>query len=191
MKNFTFDVNKSDIGYREALITLKNELVSKAQYVNFKVNDAPKIEIEDLVEPLNLSYSQNFTISFKLAKKSNSNPKNVKVVFTHNKIKKEWHIEELAEDKGFDLLFEGSQLTYGRNDLGIDVRYYDGLGNEYTASKRFYLELSKVTVPQYLLLSFNKLGNISTETIVVMLLTGVIAFILVVLWVFRKGKSKD
>ncbi len=38
-------------------------------------------------------------------------------------------------------------------------------------------------------LSLNSLASISTEAIAIMLLTGTIAFILVVLWLFRQRKS--
>ena len=189
IKNVTFEINKSDIGFRESPVTLRNELVSKASYVNFKVNDIPKIEIEDLEFPINVSYNDNFTIAFTLAKKSQSNPKNIEVIFTRNGIEKKWQINELIENRKFVLNFIGKQLEYGRNNYKINVNYYDGLKKSYNVNKEFSINLANITLWQRFLLWINNLGNISLKSATIMLFVVGIIFIGLVGWVVRRGRG--
>ena len=188
-KNFTFEINKSNIGVREIPVTLRNELVSKASYLNFKVNDIPKIQIENLDFPINVSYDSNFTVSFVLAKSSLSSPRDIEVVFAQNGIEKRWNINELLESRKFVLDFTTSQLKYGINHYKVNVNYYDALGKLYSASEEFSIGLTNATPLQRLFLSLNKFEGIRHETIAIMLLSGTIAFLLVVLWLFKKGKG--
>jgi hypothetical protein len=154
-RNITFDVDSSVIGIRKSPVTLRNELVSKAQHIDFKVNDIPKIEIEDLEFPGSLSYNDNFTISFVLAKKSASSPKNVEVIFIQNGIEKRWEIEELSEDRKFVLNFAAKQLKYGKNSHMINLRYFDGLNMQYAVNKEFSVDLTNASLWQRLLLWLN------------------------------------
>lgn len=184
--NATFEINKSSIGFREMPVTLRSDLVSKAAYVSFKINDVPKIEIGDLGFPINVSYDENFTIYFTLAKKSLSNPKNIEIALMQNGIEKKWHIDELMEGRKFVLNFAGSQLKYGKNAYKINVNYYDNLKEQYNAGREFSIELSRATMAQRLLLFFGWL-EISYKAIAITL-TGAVAFIAVVLWLFRRSK---
>ncbi|MBI2652053.1 transglutaminase domain-containing protein [Candidatus Woesearchaeota archaeon] len=188
-KNVTFEINKSNFGFRESPVTLRNELVSKAAYVSFKVNDMPKIEIEDLGFPINVSYNENFTIAFTLSKKSQSNPKNIEVIFTRNGIEKKWQINELIENRKFVLNFIGKQLEYGRNNYKINVNYYDGLKKSYNVNKEFSISLANITLWQRFLLWINNLGNISLKSATIMLFVVGILFIGLVWWVVMMKKK--
>ena len=156
-KNMTFDINKSNIGAVESDVTLRNELVSKITSVSFKIDDAPKIAIEDLTFPLNVSYDENFNVSFALARKSQSNPQNIEIVFSQNGIEKKWNIDELNENRKFVLDFMGKQLKYGKNDYKIQLNYHDGLKKSYNLSEGFSIELANVTLFQRLLLWLNSI----------------------------------
>ena len=186
LKNVTFSIDESKIGSREIPVTLRNELVSKASYVNFKVNDIPKIEIGNLEFPLNVSYDGNFSVSFTLTKKSQSNPKDVEVVFAQNGITKKWSINELTENQKFVLSFEGKRLKYGKNDYKINVDYLDGLKKSYSANEEFSIELADANLLQRLLLLFNNFESVSIQTIMVMLVVGIVAFVAIVMWLFRR-----
>ena len=190
-KNVTFEINKSIIGQRETPVTLRNELVSKTYHLNFKVHDAPKIEVGGLEFPINVSYEQNFTIAFTLVKKSESNPKNVNIVFELNGIEKKWFVNELTENRKFVLNFVGSQLVYGKNNYMITADYYDGLNKLYNTDNQFSVELVKANLIQRLRLFLNSFEPISNEAVAIMLLTGTIAFLSVVLWLFRGGRGNQ
>ena len=187
-KELVFEVNKSNIGQRESTASLRNDLVSKAHYVNFKVNDIPKIEIENLIFPTNVSYDGNFSVSFTIAKKSFSNPRNIEVIMSQNGLMKKWAISELENSRDFIVNFEGNQLTFGKNDYEINVNYRDGLNKQYSSNKNFSIYLTNANPYQRVILFLNNFAGISTEAIAIMLLTGTIAFILVVLWLFRRRR---
>lgn len=154
-KKITFEINKSNTGIIESEATLRNDLVSKVAPVKFKIDDAPKIAIEDLDFPLNISYNENFNISFTLSKKSLSNPENVEVVFSKNGIEKKWSIGEMAENRKFVVDFAGKDLRYGKNDYSIQVNYHDKLKKSYSLGKQFSIELANVNLWQRFLLWVN------------------------------------
>lgn len=185
-KNVEFEIDKSKIGIRENQVTLRNELVSKALPLSFKVNDAPKIEIESLEFPANLSYNDEITVSFILAKKSQSIPKNIDVVFTQNGIKKEWNIDDLKENRKFVLNFAANQLEYGKNSYKINVDYFDGLNKQYITNKEFSIELANVTLFQRVLLWVNNFENISLKTLAIILGVVAVAFVGLIVWIFRR-----
>lgn len=188
-KNFAFKVNTSFSGHRETPVTLRNELVSKSSYVNFNINDIPKIQIEDLNFPVNVSFGTNFTISFTIAKKSQSNPKNVEVFFTQNGFGKKWNIPELSGNNKFDVVFEGSQLKYGKNNYQIAIYYNDKLNKQYKIDKEFSVELTNTTILQRLLLSLHLFKGIKHQEMTIMLLTGTIAFLLAILILFGRTRK--
>jgi len=191
-KNISFEINKSDTGARESTVTLRNDIVSKTSYVNFKVHDIPKIDIEKIEYPANVSYNQNFTVSFTLAKKSQSSPKNVEIVFVLNGIEKKWSINELTENQKLVLNFAGSQLKYGKNRYAISVNYHDGLKKRYNANKEFSVELTNATIMQRLVLSITPVldmfERVGYEKIAIMLLVSAVVFIIVIIVLFRRSK---
>ena len=188
-KNFTFEIDNSIIGVRESPVTLRNELVSKASYVDFKVNDAPKIEIENLEFPSDVVYKDNFSISFVLAKKSQSSPKNVEVVFAQNGIEKKWSINELAENRKFVLNFAARQLKYGKNKYKINVNYFDALSRQYNANEEFSMDLTNVSLWQRLLLLLNAFEKINLPTVAIMLFGVAVVFIGLIRWLWRRSKG--
>ena len=188
-KNIVFDINNSNIGVRDSQVTLRNYLISNIYDVRFKIDDTPKIDIKSLDYPASVSYNENFTVSFAISKKSQSNPKDVEVVFKQNGIEKKWNIDEMSEDRSFVLRFTGRQLKYGENNNEISVTYYDGLKKQYTTAHDFSIFASSSNLIQISILYLNSLASISTEAMAMMLLAGTIAFIIIVLLVFRGNKS--
>ena len=186
IKNFSFEIDTSKLGAKEIPVTLNNPVVSKADYIKYTINDEPKIEIEELQYPENASYDKNFTVAFTLTKKSKSNPKNVFVSFAQNDIGKKWYFEELSDNRKFVLNIKGSQLRYGKNDYKINVDYSDGLKKQYNTNKEFTIHLTDAGLFQRAVLGLNTFEGLSTETVAIMLLTGTIAFIGVVLWLFKR-----
>lgn len=185
-KNIAFKMGNLSIGSGENAVTLRNDIVSKAFYLGFKVNDEPKIEIENLEFPGNVGYSDNFSISFTLAKKSQSNPKNVEIIFVQNGIEKKWSMDELMENRKFVLNFIGKQLKYGKNDFRIDAVYFDGLDKPYKAGREFSIELSNVNLWQRLMLFFNNFEGISLVAAAVMLFGVAIVFMGLIGWLWRR-----
>ncbi|MEK6891711.1 MAG: transglutaminase-like domain-containing protein [Nanoarchaeota archaeon] len=184
-KNFVFNVDKSAAGEKEIPVILKNELVSKASYIDFKINDAPKIEIENLKFPNETAYDDNFKVEFTLAKKSLSNPKEVELSFVQNGAEKKWFVKDFSEDHKYVVDTEAKQLKYGSNDYKINVNYKDGLGKQYSTNKEFSISLTKATFLQRAILFSNGLG----KGAIIIVLAGFVAFAGLILWMFRRTKT--
>ena len=184
-KNFVFELDKSSAGEKKIPIILKNELVSKASYVNFKINDAPKIEIINLKFPNETTYDDKFQVEFTLTKKSLFNPKEVELSFFQNGIDKKWIVKDFNEDHKYVIDIEAKQLKYGSNDYEINVNYKDGLAKSYNTNKEFSISLTKVTLLQRLLLFSNGLGKVT----IIIVLAGFDAFGGLILWIFRRTKT--
>ena len=184
-KNFVFELDKSSAGEKKIPIILKNELVSKASYVNFKINDAPKIEIINLKFPNETTYDDKFQVEFTLTKKSLFNPKEVELSFFQNGIDKKWIVKDFNEDHKYVIDIEAKQLKYGSNDYEINANYKDGLAKSYNTNKEFSISLTKVTLLQRLLLFSNGLGKVT----IIIVLAGFVAFGGLILWIFRRTKT--
>ena len=185
-KNVSFAIDNSPLGQRQEILTLRNELVSKSAYVSFNIKDKPNIGIENIIYPVNVSYGQNFTITFTLAKKSLTNPRDAMVVFSQNGIEEKWVVGELNEDRKFVVNLAGSELVYGTNNYGLTVYYNDELNQRQSASKNIQIELTGATPTQRMLLAFNIFAGTSTQGMILILLAGTIVFLAVVLVIFRK-----
>ncbi|MEK6983420.1 MAG: transglutaminase domain-containing protein [Nanoarchaeota archaeon] len=188
-KNATFEINYSAIGFRESQVTLKNELVSKRSQITFTVNDAPKIEIEKVEFPGNVSYGDTFNIIFTLAKKSISNPIKVEITFAKNGIEKVWHINEMAENKKFILNLEANQLNHGKNDYKANVDYFDALNRKYNSNKEFSINLTNVTLWQRFFLWINGVESITLQIVAITTLVIGIVFAGLIIWIRRKSKD--
>jgi hypothetical protein len=109
-------------------------------------------------------------------------------------LEKKWNIDELTENREFSLRFEGSQLENGKNDYKINIDYYDGLKRQYNAHGEFSIALLNASILQRMILSLNAVGNlfesVGIVTIALMLFIGALAFILVVVIVFRRSKEE-
>ena len=190
-KSFDFNVDTKKSGSGEMPVTLSNELVSKTSYVSIKVNDLPQLAIEEVAHPENVSYDENFTVSFVIAKKSQSNPKNIRVSLRQNGAEQSWLVNEMTKDKKFDVSILGSQLKYGKNDYEISISYHDERGKQYSLQKGFLITLAGATIFQRISLSMNNLQGVSNEAISIMLLTGTIVFMVIVYIVFRRANKGE
>lgn len=144
-KDFSSRVAGEEVGAQKFLVSAKSSEVSKTIYVDYSVLDVPGIAIKDLEYLGYADYDDNFKISFTLEKTSFSNPQNVKVILSHEGYPNEWVVDELAEDRKFEVDFSGSSLGFGKNDFEIRVEWND-LGEKKVVSKSFSIELGETSL---------------------------------------------
>lgn len=155
-KGFNYTVEKEIAGKQESMFKVQNAEVSKAEYLEYTVLDAPEIEIRDIEFPNEVEYNDNFKISFLLDKKSFSVPKNAVIAIKQNSFENQWTVEELPEGRKFVVNIEGKNLRKGPNEFAINVKFEDGNGKKYETEEKFAIELVNVTFVQNILLSFNQ-----------------------------------
>ena len=155
-KRFNYTVEKEIAGKQESIFKVQNPGVSKADYVEYTVLDAPEIEISSIEFPNEAEYNDNFKIEFLLDKKSFSVPKNAVITIKQNSFENQWTIEELPEGRKFAINMEGKNLKKGANEFAINVEFEDGNGKKYETEEKFAIELVNVTFVQNILLDLNQ-----------------------------------
>jgi transglutaminase-like putative cysteine protease len=197
-KNLSFPVNYSEAGRKDVAIEARNSLASKTEYVSFDVLDDPKVDINRIDYPKNISFDDEYDVVFVLEKESMSNPLDVEVVFKQAGPKKMWVIDELFENRRFVVKVRGKELSAGRNAFKIIVSYKDGNGRLYKTEEEFFIDLVDVNLGQRIAMLMNYplrfLNSISFRDLFIVLFVVAAAFVFVVLYVFhtkRGGKGKS
>jgi len=185
--NFTVE---EDSGKKDIIIKASNVDVSKTTNVEFNILDKPLIKIINVKNPYNVSFEDSFEVEFELSKASESNPLDVDIDFEQNSFTKTWNIKEFFEGRKFIVKLDGNSLKAGKNDFSILVKYKDGNNRDYESFASFDIDLVNVNLWQKVQIAFlqsNKtLENLSVKTSILLIAGIGIAFIVVVMFVFRK-----
>ncbi len=158
-KEFSFDIQPLKKGKMDIKITAKNSQISKTVYVNMNILDKPSVLISELEFPSNVSYEDEYEISFTLIKNSASIPKELFVKFSPNLLLKMWEINELNSRQGYAINLRGKDLSVGKNDFKIIVDFKDDNKREYKTEKSFEINLNKVNPMQRIKIFFNDIGK--------------------------------
>jgi len=189
-KSFNFTIENYEEGKQDITLNLKNADVSKAEYIEVNVLDAPKISIEEIESPTEVSYEDEFKVSFLLSKVSSSNPKNVEIALSENNFGKTWIVKDLSEDRRFIINLLGKDLKKGLNEFNILIEYEDGNGKLYKTIEVFSINLVNVTFLQSIILTSNQLlrslEDLTLTSLVFISLASFIVFIFVILIIFRR-----
>ncbi len=154
-----FLIKDGDIGKQEARITAQNKDISKAMYVEYSLMDIPRIEIDNLEYPKEISFDDMYTISFILDKKSQYNPKNVRIILSQKGFTKEWELSQLNVNRGFTVDLNGNELSGKKNKFEIIIDYEDDNKREYKEEKEFYINLVNITFTQRIRMMLNNIGS--------------------------------
>ena len=158
-KEFTFEFNPLEKGKRDVKITAINSQVSKAAYAKVNILDEPKVAVNKLDYPLNVSYEDEYDVSFILDKSSTSIPKKIIVKFFHDTLSEEWEIAELNSDQNFVIKSSGKGMSIGKNNFRISVGFEDDNGRKYKTEESFAIILNKPTLIQRIVIFFNDVSK--------------------------------
>ena len=191
-KRLTFPIENYEEGNRESVLSLKNEDVSKAGYIQYNVLDKPEIKIKYIESPSNVEYEDNFKVAFLLSKESSSIPQNLEIKLIQDKFEKTWTVKELTEDRRFLIDIFGRDLKKGFNEFNLIVSYQDKNGRAYETQETFFVELLNVTLLQNILLVANDMlrhvEHISLQPWFLVVLGIPFLFFIILWFVFRKKK---
>ncbi len=151
----SFDFKPKEIGMQEIVVKASNGDVSKSSFVDITVYDNPAIEINDIVHPEEVSYTDMYEISFILNKKSIFSPHNISIGI--EPVGKEWKLNQLNEDRKFVLKMYGNELRTGENNFKVVIGYKDKRGKSYEIFKDFNIRLVNVNVFQRIAIFFKHL----------------------------------
>lgn len=156
-KGISFDVEAEKS--KKVEVVVSNEEVLKKAFVQLEVFDAPKIVVENLAYPKNVSYGEDFRVSFAVKKLSASVPKKTKVKFIFEDSAKEWDLNDLEADKRIVVEMNGRQLDTKPNLFRINVEHYDLNEIKYDETAELRIELNKLKFFQKISMFFRKISR--------------------------------
>lgn len=145
-KNFT------TLGVKTLAFRAENELVDKSYFITLEIKDIPLIEIINLSFPKNISYKDTSEIRFLVKRKSNTEPRNMKIVLGHKLIREEWNLEKMENDYKVIVILKGESLNFKKNDFSINITYEDEQGKKYSLDDSFSIMLNNPNIFQRIMI---------------------------------------
>ncbi|MBW2977129.1 transglutaminase-like domain-containing protein [Candidatus Woesearchaeota archaeon] len=158
-KSFNYTLEKAPLGRQESVFRIENKDVSRAEFIEYNVLDTPEIKIKDIIFPSEIEYEDSYKIEFLLSKESASTPENVEITMSKNNLEQSWDAKELSEDRKFVVNMLGKDLSKGKNEFKIIVKYEDRNGKAYQSEENFSVSLVNVTFTQNIMLVLNSLAR--------------------------------
>ncbi len=145
------------------VVTVEGEGVMLSEFLSYDVKGVPRINIADLEYPKETRYKETHTLKFTLEKASSASPQNVVVTVGTKGLEQEFTINQLNEDKVYDLEFSASDLSVDDNEFSIVAEFEDINGKKYKTEKSFVIKLVDVTFMQRAAIFIKDIGKSVAE----------------------------
>ncbi|MBT4541059.1 transglutaminase domain-containing protein [Candidatus Woesearchaeota archaeon] len=157
-REITFTKQKKEGSY-DAVITAKNNEISKTATVEFIVEEKPVLKIKETIFPETIIFSKPFDIKFTVEKQSSSSPINISIKLFYNFGHEEWKMETFTQDRDFEITIPGYQLASKTNEFKILVEYYDKDNTRYEVEDILKIEVKDLTIKDKAILYFNRINS--------------------------------
>jgi hypothetical protein len=161
--SYDYTRNFTTLGVKTLVFKAENDLIEKAYYVTVDVKDIPLIEIVNLTFPRNISYKESSEIKFFVKRKSNTEPRNMKIRINHKLIHEEWDVPVMDKNYGFTLLLRGEGMNLGKNYFNITINYEDDQGKAYSLDDKFTVMLNNPNLLQKLMIWLHTIEKRATD----------------------------
>ena len=185
-----FTQEPKETGKKEAVITAKNEFISKSDSISYEVQDLPDITIVNVEKPDELDFGQPYKVTFTINRTSYSIPRNISIILNQEGIEKKWALEQLEGSQKYILNLDASNLHLEENDFIIRVSYVDLKGRSYNERKDFKVALKGASYIQRAYMFINNIGRSMDQFDLKMLVIAAFVFGIVMGFVFRGGVAK-
>ena len=153
-QKITFDAKTTTTGIHDVFVTATADTTSLSTRTKYTVIDRPKIEINNLTFPKEVTFTQKKRMRFTLAKKSWAQPRNVLVSIQSARQTQNVRFDSVEGDVPFIFVVEGKQLNTGSNNIEITINYEDDFGNKYSTNGEGRTSLVNTTLPQKISIFF-------------------------------------
>ncbi len=141
-RSAVFRHNFTKAGPQTISVKASNYEVSRTALVKVNVSDIPKIDIIDVLIPKEVSYGEEFNITFTASKKSESAPKLVMASVLGQELSQ----PALEGNARFVFGLDGSQLEEGNNQVEMKVTYQDDNGRAYYETRKATIILRELNL---------------------------------------------
>lgn len=148
--------NYVDEDYIKLVLTDSNDDVLKTYVLMLKIVPVLSLEIYDFFSPENLSYGQDFDLSFKII--SNSDEKlNMSLNIFGEMFNETWNFD-ILNIKPFSIKLNSYAFLNEINEITIILKYSDVNGKEYYYTRKENIIISNLTIFDKVTMFFNKLA---------------------------------
>ncbi len=144
-----FSYTSTTPGDKTVVVSADGSDVHKTHPLSVAVWTIPQIAIRNMQAPLEVSYNDQFTISFNIdIPEKSSSVKDVHVLMSWSGLSQSWDIDELTKSHPFDINVEGSTLLAGSNNVEIVVNAKDQDGKSFSDTAQLNIVLANLTWTQ-------------------------------------------
>ncbi len=157
-EELSYEVVKSfeNPGVKNVIVKAEHPLISKTGYTRVNVLDEAKVSIKAKA-PKRTKYGEDINVVFNVSKKSTSTPENVDIKLDFQGSSQEWHVDSLEKIQKYNISVSTNGFTF-KNKFKITVSYEDEAGKTYREEKELAVELSDLSIKDYILASMNWIG---------------------------------
>ncbi len=149
---FVFPLSLSSPGLYSLRFSARSSGDVVYSFVPVEVVVPPVLSLNVSRSPSVLDYSSLGEVSFSLSLLQGSSVGNVSVVFSSDKISKDWFFSSFSGEKSFVVRFPGSALSGDTTVFSVSVSYVDERGVVNSLSKSFVVRLGRISWWQRILL---------------------------------------
>jgi len=180
----------SEQGPQDITITAKNDDVTKTTNVMFDIWDRPEISLDNITYPKKVKLNEEFKVEFKLARMTESIPKNVNINLVTDAFEKEWHLDELTENRKYILNVDDYTLSQESNKFTIFLTYEDALGRKFSEKEEFSIDLTEISLTQRGILILNRI-NVDVKNDILIIAIAIFVAGIVVGLIFKTTGRKE
>ncbi len=137
-------------------VTAQNHLITKTESVQLTILESPKIIINNLNYPNEVSFNDQYTLELKLSKETLSEVKDIVLDFNY----KQYPINDFQFQKEIQIKnLKASNLIEGENQLPITIEYKDKKDKQYTTTQNIKIKLNQLNFWQKIITKLNYFFN--------------------------------
>jgi len=156
-KTHQVELTSLDAGWETVLVSVKNSLVQKNQYLTYQILDDASLEVSYLISE-NIHYGEEFLVTISLIPDSFSVPQDLAMSVTLPGKINTWEISELAQQQ--DIILEINSLGLSsKNNQPLEITWKDEQGNEFSYYDEIFIEIESNTFWDKVVMFFNGLNN--------------------------------
>jgi hypothetical protein len=155
-KKLNFTIKPKNSGTMNLPVRISRESINLDEESNIELTilDVPEINIESIEYPNNVSFDDEFEISFVLNKTSESLPRNVVAKIIIDGDARKLNVNDFENKYKVKALFSGKELRK-KSNVELKVEYEDSIGRKYLSQKNIEISLRELTFIQKARIFFN------------------------------------
>lgn len=144
-----------EAGWQKVVVSAENELVEKRIVAQYRVLDAPQLDVETEI-PERVLFGQKVPLQLQVKKVSFSLPTDITIMLKGLGVEQQWEIADLVRDETLTTTFDGKLLA-AKNAFELQATWKDSTGKEFSLKKTFSVQGEGNSLSQKLRMTMNRI----------------------------------